>query len=175
MTLLTGGPNRPFRCLDVRLRGYRVTNRLNFFLQIFWMTRLRGYQGYRGYNEQQGWTWLFFGALIPGYEVTGFRRLHGYGIAKSSIYLAISRYAALFRAICVVLTMTCYWVFETCAMFSDCSCGRSRTAPETLGPRVVDTTIISALVAMSIHVSWLCHKHIFWTKSWHRYQRNFYH
>ena len=54
------------------------------------MKRLRGYQGYRGYNEQQGWTWFFLNLLIPGYEVTGFRRLHGYRIAKSSIYLAIS-------------------------------------------------------------------------------------
>ena len=33
---------------------------------------------------------FFLNLLIPGYEVTGFRRLHGYGIAKSSIYLAIS-------------------------------------------------------------------------------------
>ena len=33
---------------------------------------------------------LNFGALLPGYEVTGFRRLHGYRIAKSSTYLAIS-------------------------------------------------------------------------------------
>ena len=32
---------------------------------------------------------LNFGALLPGYEVTGFRRLHGYRIAKSSTYLAI--------------------------------------------------------------------------------------
>ena len=56
------------------------------------MKRLRGYQGYRGYNEQQGWTWFFLNLLIPGYEVTGFRRLHGYGIAKSSIYLAISNF-----------------------------------------------------------------------------------
>ena len=32
-----------------RLRGYRVTNGLKFFLQFFRIKWLRGYLGYRGY------------------------------------------------------------------------------------------------------------------------------
>ena len=51
----------------------------------FKVTRLRGYQPVDEHESV-----LNFRALLPGYEVTGFRRLHGYRIAKSSTYLAIS-------------------------------------------------------------------------------------
>ena len=56
-----------------RLRGYRVTNGLNFFLQIFRITRLRGYQGYRGYRGYDGPQSR--GPLLIKFKVT---RLQGY-------------------------------------------------------------------------------------------------
>ena len=60
---------------NLRLRGYRVTNWLNF-LQIFKRKRLRGFQGYRGYNEQQDWTWFFL-------KLCGTHpRLRGYRVSK---------------------------------------------------------------------------------------------
>ena len=88
---VTNGLNFFFNFLsNVRLRGYRVTNRLNFLSLNFQnekVTRLPGLQGLRWATRLN---LIFLNLLIPGYEVTGFRRLHGYGIAKSSIYLAIS-------------------------------------------------------------------------------------
>ena len=48
------------------------------------MERLRGYSSYRGYAD----VFLKIKPFFRGYEVTGLRRLQGYEIAKSSIYLA---------------------------------------------------------------------------------------
>ena len=70
--------------------------------------RLRGYQPVDEHEFV-----LNFGALLPGYEVTGFRRLHGYRIAKSSTYLAISTIIEdifLSAAVTFTLKSGCSWI-----------------------------------------------------------------
>ena len=88
---VTNGLNFFFNFLsNVRLRGYRVTNRLNFLSLNFQNEKVTRLPGLQGLQWATRLNLIFLNLLIPGYEVTGFRRLHGYGIAKSSIYLAIS-------------------------------------------------------------------------------------
>ena len=69
---------------NLRLRGYRVTNGLNFFLQIFRITRLRGYQGLRGLTCDTGVTIAIKGSSphqMQGYEVTKVTVVTGVTIA----------------------------------------------------------------------------------------------